>query len=214
MFHIYIGRMLSWLTVLIVFFGTVLLYVMPVWYRTQEPMTSGTTVYLLGDSVLNNARYVPPTHSVEAQLQQRLAVPLKNLAEDGAKIQDLEQQMAGLEASNVQHAVLSIGGNNILAGDRLTDMQQQMEKALAMLLTKVPANKITLLAVYKPHDPMYDIYHRDIQAWNAWLRQHSRGITVVDLMYFLRDPDDFAYVEPSWQGSAKIANALVGYLSA
>ena len=176
--------------------------------------SSAKTIYLMGDSVLNNARYVPHKQSVEAQLRQQLSDSiLRNLAEDGAKIQDLEQQLAKLDPDQMQHVVVSIGGNNILAGDALRTMQQQMRVFLAKLRGVVPAQKVTLLQVYQPSDPTYAIYKSDIAAWNAWLTKNNDGMQVIDLMYYMQDPDDFANVEPSGQGGKKIADALSQYLA-
>ncbi len=72
-------------------------------------------VALLGDSVFDNAAYVDGGPDVIAQVKQLLPSGWRAtlIAVDGSVIDDIPQQLAAMP-EDVSHAILSVGGNNVL----------------------------------------------------------------------------------------------------
>src|SRR6476659_6170002 len=73
-------------------------------------------VVLLGDSIFDNARYVPDRPPVIEQLRRSLPVGWRAtlLAVDGHVTNDVERQLCRLPA-DATHLVVSVGGNDALA---------------------------------------------------------------------------------------------------
>src|ERR1700761_5028124 len=74
-----------------------------------------THVVLLGDSIFDNAAYVPDEPAVPEQLEQRLPKGWRVtlLAKDGAIARDVSNQLARLP-DDASHLVVSVGGNDAL----------------------------------------------------------------------------------------------------
>src|SRR3954462_371801 len=72
-------------------------------------------VVLLGDSIFDNARYVPDGPSVLDHLRRMLPDGWKTtlLAVDGSIAEDVPRQLRGLP-DDASHLVVSTGGNNAL----------------------------------------------------------------------------------------------------
>jgi hypothetical protein len=72
-------------------------------------------IVLLGDSIFDNALYVPGEPPVIAQVKSLLPKGGKAtlLAKDGAIVADVSEQIAGIPSGS-SHLVLSVGGNDAL----------------------------------------------------------------------------------------------------
>ena len=99
-------------------------------------------VVLLGDSIFDNAKYVPGGQPVTAQLKKLLprGSEVKLLAEDGASVTDgasipVREQIKRIPSSS-SHLVLSAGGNDALGeSGRLDDPVGNVTEALRILST-------------------------------------------------------------------------------
>jgi lysophospholipase L1-like esterase len=172
----------------------------------------------MGDSVLNNANYVPSGKSVYDRLKTKLSKVI-NVAKDGATINDLYGQLdkipVDLNKSDT-YIFISAGGNDILnkrtelsSNDirRLFDTYMEFLKALS---TKLGSAKINIVNLYLPSNPRYQSYKTSVEQWNQLINQSSSKVgemyNVIDLYGLLKSPDDFVYdVEPSESASDKIS---------
>jgi lysophospholipase L1-like esterase len=184
----------------------------------KEGLTNNDTVILMGDSVLNNANYVPSGKSVYDRLKTKLSKVI-NVSKDGATINDLYGQLdkipVDLNNSNT-YIFISAGGNDILNKRtelssteirRLFDSYMEFLKALR---TKLGSAKINILNLYLPSNPRYQSYKTSVEQWNQLINQSSSKVgemyNVIDLYGLLTSPDDFVYdIEPSESSSDKIA---------
>jgi hypothetical protein len=93
-------------------------------------------VVLLGDSIFDNARYVPDRPAVIDQLRKALPAGWRAslLAVDGHITEDVQRQLAELPA-DASHLVVSAGGNEIilreafLAGLPVIDLRLVCDRA-------------------------------------------------------------------------------------
>jgi lysophospholipase L1-like esterase len=184
----------------------------------KEGLTNNNNVILMGDSVLNNANYVPSGKSVYDRLKTKLSKVI-NVSKDGATINDLYGQLdkipVDLNNSNT-YIFISAGGNDILNKRtelssteirRLFDSYMEFLKALR---TKLGSAKINILNLYLPSNPRYQSYKTSVEQWNQLINQSSSKVgemyNVIDLYGLLTSPDDFVYdIEPSESSSDKIA---------
>src|SRR5688572_5099397 len=74
---------------------------------------------LLGDSIFDNAAYVPAGWSVHERLSKHLPRDFRStlLAVDGAITCDLAQQLASMP-QDATHLAISVGGNDALGASR------------------------------------------------------------------------------------------------
>src|SRR5262245_43448422 len=81
-------------------------------------------VVLLGDSIFDNARYVPGGPAVIQQIQERLPRGWKAslLALDGAVVADVGNQVRQLP-DDATHLVVSVGGNDALEHSGIVRME-------------------------------------------------------------------------------------------
>jgi len=175
----------------------------------------------MGDSVLNNANYVPAGNSVYDYLKKKLNKVI-NLAKDGATINDLYTQLDKIpvDLNNTDtYIFISAGGNDILNKRtelttneirRLFDTYMDFLKALRV---KLASTKINIINLYLPTNPRFQSYKTSIEQWNELINQYSDKIgemyNVVDLHSLLTTPEDFVYdIEPSESASNKIANLI------
>jgi len=205
-------------SLVIIIISIVIIFSCAYFKSLKEGLTNNDTVILMGDSVLNNANYVPAGKSVYDSLKSKLSKVI-NLAKDGATISDLYGQLdkipVDLNNSNT-YIFISAGGNDILNKRtelssteirRLFDSYMEFLKALR---TKLGSAKINILNLYLPSNPRYQSYKTSIDQWNQLINQSSSKIgemyNVIDLHGLLTSPDDFVYdIEPSESASDKIA---------
>jgi lysophospholipase L1-like esterase len=205
-------------SIAIVIISIVIIFSCAYFKSLKEGLTNNDTVILMGDSVLNNANYVPAGKSVYDSLKTKLSKVI-NLAKDGATISDLYGQLdkipVDLNNTNT-YIFISAGGNDILNKRtelssteirRLFDSYMEFLKALR---TKLGSVKINILNLYLPANPRYQTYKTSIEQWNQLIQSSSNKVgemyNVVDLHALLTIPDDFVYdIEPSESASDKIA---------
>lgn len=208
-------------TILIIIISLIIVFSCAYFKSLKEGLTNNNTVILMGDSVLNNANYVPEGNSVYDILKTKLNNIL-NVATDGATINDLYTQLDKIpvDLNNTDtYIFISAGGNDILNSRKeLTnnDMTQLFDKYmnfLKALRAKLGSVKINILNLYLPSNPRYQSYKPSIEQWNKLINQYSNKIgemyNVLDLYSLLTSPDDFVYdIEPSASASNKIANLI------
>lgn len=188
-------------------------------------------VVLLGDSILDNGRYVPGEPAVIEQLAAHLAQHGKAtlLARDGDVTRDIAEQLGKLPAT-ATHLVVSVGGNDALGQRGLLqkDVQNAAEVfgALAtihaaflaeydrMLATVLACGKpTTVCTIYDsnfdaPQKPLADVA---LSVFNDVILRCAghHGVPVLDLRRVFQSPADYANpIEPSAVGGAKLVQAL------
>jgi GDSL-like Lipase/Acylhydrolase family len=191
---------------------------------------------LLGDSILDNAAYVPDRRpavidQVRNQLPEGWLATL--LARDGSVINDVHRQLDALPG-DATHLVLSAGGNDALSevgtlqktvmtvgqGVRvLAEVCDRFEGDYRRLLASIrdrglPAGVCT---VYNPSLPD-EVTRREVVAalglFNDCIIRVAREFKfpVLELRAICTDASDFvAQIESSLQGGAKIAEAICRY---
>jgi hypothetical protein len=192
-------------------------------------------VVLLGDSIFDNAAYVRGGPDVAAHLAAALPPGWRATlaAVDGAVIADVPRQLARLPA-DATHLVVSAGGNDALRHADLLDRRAQsspqvlgwladardgFEARYRSLLTAVRAHglPVTLCTIYNgnlgpPSDRLASVA---LAVFNdAIVRLAAEhALPVLELRLVCTEPGDYANpIEPSVQGGAKIARAIVGAL--
>jgi lysophospholipase L1-like esterase len=208
-------------TIAIIIISVVIIFSCAYFKSLKEGLTNNNNVILVGDSILNNANYVPSGKSVYDRLKTKLSKVI-NVAKDGATINDLYGQLdkipVDLNNTNT-YIFISAGGNDILnkrtelsTNDirRLFDTYMEFLKALR---TKLGSAKINILNLYLPSNPRYQSYKTSIEQWNQLIQSSSNNVgemyNVIDLYGLLTTTNDFVYdIEPSESASDKIANLI------
>ena len=208
-------------TIAIIIISVVIIFSCAYFKSLKEGLTNNNNVILVGDSILNNANYVPSGKSVYDRLKTKLSKVI-NVAKDGATINDLYGQLdkipVDLNNTNT-YIFISAGGNDILnkrtelsTNDirRLFDTYMEF---LNVLRTKLGSAKINILNLYLPSNPRYQSYKTSIEQWNQLIQSSSNNVgemyNVIDLYGLLTTTNDFVYdIEPSESASDKIANLI------
>lgn len=192
--------------------------------------SSSQQLVFLGDSILNNANYVPKGQSTYDLTKQQVPNTFQ-YAQDNAQIQSVTQQLSAANQANANAKakwntsnttiVLSVGGNHLLSRKpfqlsraQIQDWFTQWLALVQTLKTQFPSARLVVLNLYQPASSLYTPYKPYIDQWNALLQENAgqvgRSYTVIDIHKLLTTAADFiSEVEPSAQGSAKIANAVV-----
>ncbi|HYD51918.1 MAG TPA: SGNH/GDSL hydrolase family protein [Gemmatimonadaceae bacterium] len=188
---------------------------------------------LLGDSIFDNAAYVRGGPDVVAQLRPLLPGGWQAtlLAVDGAVTTGVVAQLQRLP-SDATHLVLSVGGNDALGHvgllDRRTTGSAQVlgwladaaeefagrywKTMTAVLALRLPTVVCTIYEGSFPDEQMQRLAGTALMVFNdAIVRAAIRGrVDLIDLRSVCDDPGDYANpIEPSVQGGAKIARAIV-----
>jgi hypothetical protein len=187
---------------------------------------------LLGDSVFDNAAYVPGGPDVVAQLAALLPSGWRATlrAVDGAVIDDVPRQLARLP-TDATHLVLSVGGNDALrhaglldrrasssaevlgwVADAVDGFEARYRRLLPPLLAR--GLPLTLCTIYNGNlGPPADRLARTVLAVfdDAIVRAAvAHALPVIDLRLVCSEPADYANpIEPSVRGGGKIARAIV-----
>jgi hypothetical protein len=189
-------------------------------------------VALLGDSIFDNAVYVPGGPSVIEHLARSLPKGWRAtlLAVDGAVTSDVERQLARLPA-DVTHLVVSAGGNDALgqSGLILHEPARSFAEVLArmgqiraefqrdyrrMLEAVLAAGKPTAVCTIYDAIPILEHSERaGLALFNEIiLREAFRaGVPAIDLRLVCHEATDYAPmspIEPSAAGGGKIARAI------
>jgi hypothetical protein len=190
----------------------------------KEGLTNNDNILLIGDSVLNNSKYVSADNSVYDNLKTKTS-NVFNYSKDAATINDCYEQLdkIPLELNNPNaYVFISAGGNNILnarnkmTGENIKTLFNEYIEFIKSVKSRLSNAKIYICNLYLPTNPRFQTYKPSIVQWNKLISQNSSNIgemyTVIDLNSLLNTPEDFVYdIEPSEMGSKKIANII--YLS-
>ena len=188
-------------------------------------------IVLLGDSIFDNASYVPSGGDVVTQLRARLAGGERAtlLAVDGAVTANVFAQVGRLPA-DATHLVLSSGGNDALGHLHLLQRRaRDGAEALAWFAAAVTAfaaeYRALLEALVNTRLPLTvcTIYEGDLERtlraparaalgiFNDAIQRLARdhGLPVIELRDVCTEPSDYANpIEPSVRGGGKIASAI------
>jgi len=185
---------------------------------------------LLGDSIFDNARYVPGEPDVVRQL--RAVLPggwTASLgAVDGVTTASLAGQMARLPG-DATHLVVSMGGNDALGAShllyqsvgRVADAVMLLAQAQAEFAARYDAALDRVLAarlptaictIYDtPTRPEQQVIRTALAVFNDVISRaaFSRGVPLIDLRLICSEDADYANpIEPSAQGGQKMAGAI------
>jgi hypothetical protein len=189
-------------------------------------------VVLLGDSIFDNARYVPGGPPVIEHLRRCLPRGWRAtlLAVDGSVAADVSDQLARLP-EDASHLVVSAGGNDALACggpilyesaesfvevlSRLADLRVEFQRDYTEMLREVLGHdKPTVVCtVYDAIPGLGRAEQAGLCLFNdVILREAFRaGVPVIDLRLICNEASDFAPsspIEPSAAGGGKIARAV------
>jgi hypothetical protein len=188
-------------------------------------------VVLLGDSIFDNARYVPDRPPVIEQVRRGLPAAWKAtlVAVDGHTVEDIAQQLPRVP-EGATHLVVSIGGNDALSASGLLHERAGtvgaalavLGEALAEFRTGYAAMLASVLALGKPTAvcTIYDTIpilgeaeRAALAGFNDFISRAavSAGVPLIDLRGICTTADDYSPlspIEPSVVGGAKIADAI------
>ncbi|MFV1967994.1 MAG: GDSL-type esterase/lipase family protein [Pirellulaceae bacterium] len=196
----------------------------------NDSKTETGHVVLLGDSIFDNAVYVPGKPPVVEQL--RCLVPAgweaTLLAVDGHVTSDVSGQLARLPADST-HLVVSVGGNDALQNSHIIDarvsaaegfdtaaeVRERFRRDYRRMLDAVMARKkpTVICTIY---DAIHGLPRSAITALSIFndviLREGFRlGLPILDLRLICDDKSDYSElspIEPSEVGGAKIAETI------
>jgi hypothetical protein len=191
----------------------------------------GKHIILAGDSIFDNAVYVPGEPCVTDQLRAMVGdtFSVSMIAIDGDYVSDVWRQ-ARLLPEGATHILVSAGGNDALrhahklGNDYLTsadlfkewaDIQAEFRRDYRQMLEAVLALRLHT-AVCTVYDAVPLIGAVEITALSLFndvitTEAIGRGIPVIDLRRVCVEPQDYSPIspiEPSCQGGEKIAAAI------
>ena len=201
-------------------------------------MTTAHHIVLLGDSIFDNASYVPGGPDVVNQLRALLPGGWRAMlnAVDGSVASDVKRQIGWL-GSDVTHLVVSVGGNDAQGCSslldegaasvaeallRLTEAADRFAENYRAMLDGVLARGLST-AVCTIYDPRFPdpigrrIATAALTLFNDVITREAftRKLPLIDLRLICNDDGDFANpIEPSVQGGAKIAAAIMAFAKA
>jgi hypothetical protein len=192
-------------------------------------------VVLLGDSILDNGRYVDGGPDVVAQVREILPGEWEAalLAVDGDVISGVPRQLRSLPP-DATHLVVSVGGNDALGYRHLLqrpvssvmeallafhDVQREFGREYEAMLDAVTAVglPVAVCTIYDTPtwEPGYAVIRTALSFFNDCITRaaFARGLPVIDLRLVCDDDGDYANpIEPSVQGGGKIAAAVTAFL--
>lgn len=184
-----------------------------------ESFSNNTTIILLGDSILNNANFVPSGKSIFDILKSKNTNTI-NYSTNEANITDTIYQINSIQtdlSNDNINIFISAGGNNILQSTNtgqkpdITNLFSQLVKVIQTVKARLPNAKIFLLNLYLPPTPKFIIFKDYITDWNNLLQTNKNNYNykIVDIYTLLNNTQDFINdYEPSVTGGNKIANAI------
>jgi hypothetical protein len=188
-------------------------------------------VVLLGDSIFDNARYVPDRPPVIDQLRQALprGWHASLLAVDGHMTEDVANQLKNLP-TDVSHLFVSAGGNDALGesgilgevactvGEALSlihDVRERFRQSYrAMLQALSTLGKPTVVCtVYDAIPGLGPAERAALAGFNEIILREAflAGLPVIDLRLLCDQPSDYSHIspiEPSVKGGAKIVRVI------
>jgi lysophospholipase L1-like esterase len=196
---------------------------------------TGNHVVLLGDSIFDNATYVPGERPVIDQLRQHLPKGWQATlaAVDGDTTPGLFDQTQRLPPS-ATHLIISSGGNDALqelerlnlpvdsmrsALTRLADIHETFETKYRAMLEHVQSlgKHVAVCTIYESVPGLERYLRSTLSLFNdVILREAIRArIPVIDLRHICTLPSDYSAlspIEPSSAGGMKIAKAIAALL--
>ncbi len=195
-------------------------------------------VVLTGDSIFDNAAYVPGEDCLIDQLRAEMPHEwyCTLLARDGAMIEDVVLQLEQLppDATDI---VISVGGNDALRHADLLDQvrsRRGVRKVLAPVLPRFRSAYAVMLDEVLSYGAkttvctIYDQCPLDVAKWrelvpialsdfNTCIEEEAarRHVSVIDLREICVEPEDYSAVspiEPSSLGGLKIVYAIIRHL--
>jgi hypothetical protein len=189
-------------------------------------------VVLLGDSIFDNAAYVPGEPDVVRQLRVRLPGGWKATlcAVDGAMVRDVAGQLGNVPP-DASHLVVSVGGNDALehvgmfqqpatsVGEvlaQLSDIRERFSCDYSAMLDAVmrPGLPVVVSTIYEGRfdDPQEQrLAATGLTIFNDVITRaaFARGLPLIDLRLICTAPEDYANpIEPSAKGGDKIAAVI------
>ena len=188
-------------------------------------------VILLGDSIFDNARYVPDRPPVIDQVRQSLPHGWRAslLAVDGHVTEDVAKQLKDLP-TDATHLIVSAGGNDALGessilseaactvGEALSlmhDVRARFRNSYcAMLQALATVGKPTAVCtVYDSIPGLGSAERTALAGFNEVILREAflAGMPVIDLRLVCDRPSDYSHlspIEPSVVGGAKIARVI------
>lgn len=188
-------------------------------------------IVLLGDSIFDNAAYVPGRPAVIEQLRTSLPSEWNAtlLAVDGSIAADVPRQVVRLP-DDASHLIVSVGGNDAIGNSLLiedtklsaaqgflniAEIQEQFRQDYRdMLHAVLEAGKPTVLCTI--YDSIPDLPPSKVTGLSVFndviLREAiHRGLPVIDLRLICTDAGDYSSrspIEPSEAGGAKIVRRI------
>jgi hypothetical protein len=193
-------------------------------------------VVLLGDSIFDNASYVPGKPSVIEQLRENLPVDWKTtlLAVDGNVTADVQHQIRRLP-DDATHLIVSSGGNDALGHASILDQSAGSVKEVLEYFTSVRTSfqqtyhkMIETLTGLKGHLAVCTVYDcvpgmegnpmTALAMFNEIILREAFAarVPVIDLRLICSEVYDYSEIsaiEPSARGGEKIVRAMVRLLS-
>jgi lysophospholipase L1-like esterase len=188
-------------------------------------------VVLFGDSIFDNASYVPGGLSVIDLLKNHLAQPWQAtlLAIDGSVAADVLDQLPQLPG-DASHIVISCGGNDgLMASGIVNETVATVDEALLLLAemrdefganyrrvinaAKERCDRVAVCTVYDAVPDLPRSLRTALALFNEVILREAvlAHIPVIDLRVICDAPEDYSTVssiEPSAQGGRKIAAAI------
>lgn len=197
-------------------------------------------VVLLGDSIFDNAAYVPAGTEVEAQLQSRLGAQyqVRLLARDGSVLEDMAAQVERLGElpATATCLLVSCGGNDVLvlvgalkspvrtvleATEVLASWQARFRGDYQRMLDLVLSRKLPMVVstIYDAVPGLAPGVRAALALFNDVILREAviRQLPVLDLRVVCDERTDYASsspIEPSAIGGQKIAAAIAQLVSA
>ena len=191
-------------------------------------------IVLLGDSIFDNAAYVPAGTEVQACLQSLLGRPhrVSLLAGDGSVLEDMAAQVARLRElpAPADWLVVSCGGNDVLglvgamhaqvgtvleAAELLAAWQAGFRRAYRDMLDLLLAldSPVAVATIYDAVPGISPGLRTALAPFNDVILREAvlRRLPVLDLRVVCADAGDYASsspIEPSARGGQKIAAAI------
>ena len=189
------------------------------------------SIVLVGDSIFDNAAYVPGEPCVTEQLRARVrdGVDVSMLAVDGDFASDVHQQIKKMPAQ-ASHVFVSAGGNDALrysyslAGEYSSSVQLFTEWSViqkefrdnyrSMLKAMIALERhIAVCTIYDAVPGVDEIVITALSLFNDVITAEAiyAGVAVVDLRWVCTEASDYSSqspIEPSSQGGAKISEVL------
>jgi len=190
---------------------------------------------LLGDSIFDNAIYVPDGPAVIDHVRRLAPSDWRAtlVAQDGDVVDDVFGQVERVP-QDATHLVISIGGNNALqatevlsrpatnvgtAVDDLTEIRRDFQRGYRAMLWRVLSLDLPLAVctIYDAVPGLSSQMQTALCIFNDTITREAMAmqVPVIDIRHLCHEAADYSEIspiEPSAQGGGKIARAIAGLL--